>query len=337
MTHDAMHTRICDMLGITHPIVQAGMGFIARAELAAAVSEAGGLGMIGAASLSPEELRREIREVRQKTDLPFGVDILFATAARPAADVVTGELLRGVREHVDVVFEERVPVLASGLGDPGPVIQEAQDLGITVMALVGNTKNARRVAASGVDIVVAQGYDGGGHTGRVGTLALVPAVLDAVDVPVMAAGGIGDGRGVAAVLAMGAEGAWMGTRFVASVEAHGHTNYKQRIVEIDDEGTIRTRCFSGKPCRMIQNATTAAWEAPELQTQIQRFPKQFRVISDWLGEDPYVTGRFDGKVETGALAAGQSAAVIDEVLPVSAIMQAIVSEADSALARLATR
>jgi len=234
------------------------MGFIARSELAAAVSEAGGLGMIGSASLSPQELRSEIRRVRELTDRPFGVDI-----------------------------------------------------------------------------VVAQGYDGGGHTGRVGTLALVPAVLDAVDVPVMAAGGIGDGWGIAAVLAMGAVGAWIGTRFVASIEAHGHMNYKQRIVEIDDEGTTRTRCFSGKPCRMIRNQTTEAWESRDLKDRIQRFPKQFDVMSSWLGEDPYVIGRFDGRVETGALAAGQSSAVIHEVLPVEQIMQAIVEEADTALRRLA--
>ena len=335
MTHRAMNTELCELLGIRHPIVQAGMGFIARSELAAAVSEAGGLGMIGSASLSPQELRSEIRRVRELTDRPFGVDILFATAVRPAADVVTGQFLKNVQEHVDIVFEERVPVLASGLGDPGPVIEQAHDLGMTVMALVGNTKNARRVAASGVDIVVAQGYDGGGHTGRVGTLALVPAVLDAVNVPVMAAGGIGDGRGIAAVLAMGAVGAWIGTRFVASLEAYGHMNYKQRITEIDDEGTTRTRCFSGKPCRMIRNQTTQAWEAPDLQDRIQPFPKQFGVISEWLGEDPYTTGRFEGKVETGALAAGQSSAVISEVLPVEQIMRLIVEEADTALRRLA--
>lgn len=334
MPHPALDTILCQRLGIRHPIVQAGMGFIARAELAAAVSEAGGLGMIGAASLTPDELRTEIRRVKERTDRPFGVDILFATATKPAADVVTGVLRRDVQEHVNVVFEEGVSVLASGLGDPGPVVEQAHSLGMTVMALVGNTTNARRVAESGVDIVVAQGYDGGGHTGRVGTLSLVPAVLDAVDVPVMAAGGIGDGRGIAAVLAMGAVGAWMGTRFVASHEAHGHEGYKRRIAEIDDEGTIRTRCFSGKPCRMIRNQTTEAWETPELQAQIERFPHQFRVIRDWLGEDPYTTGRFEGKTDTGALAAGQSSAVIEEVRPVDAIMESLVAEAEHALARI---
>lgn len=334
--HPALRSEICDMLGIDLPIIQAGMGFIARGELAAAVSEAGGLGMIGSASLSPEELRSEIRVVRERTDRPFGVDILFATERRPAADVVTGQLAHSVQAHVDVLFEERVPVLASGLGDPGPVIPQAHDLGMTVLALVGNTKNARRVAQSGVDIVVAQGYDGGGHTGRIGTLSLVPAVLDAVDVPVVAAGGIGDGRGIAAALALGAVGVWMGTRFVASDEAFGHEKYKHRITEIDDEGTIRTRCFSGKPCRMIRNQTTDAWESSDLQARIQPFPKQFGVMSEWLGEDPYTTGRFEGKVDTGALAAGQSAGVIHDVRPVREIMRSLVEETTAALERLGT-
>jgi enoyl-[acyl-carrier protein] reductase II len=332
--HPALQSEICDRLGIELPIIQAGMGFIARAELAAAVSEAGGLGMIGAASLSADELRSEIRALRERTDRPFGVDILFATQRRPAADVATGQLSHGVQEHVNVVFEERVPVLASGLGDPGPVISQAHELGMTVIALVGNTKNARRVVESGVDIVVAQGYDGGGHTGRVGTLSLVPAVLDAVDVPVMAAGGIGDGRGIAAVLAMGAVGVWMGTRFVASDEAHGHEKYKRRITEIDDEGTIRTRCFSGKPCRMIRNETTAAWESPELQARIEPFPRQFGVINEWLGEDPYTTGRFEGKIETGALAAGQSSALIDGVLPAREIVNRLIAETSQSLQAL---
>ncbi|MFP6629732.1 MAG: nitronate monooxygenase [Myxococcota bacterium] len=337
MTHPALQTPVCEILGIEYPIIQAGMGFIARSELAAAVSQAGGLGMIGSASLSPDELRAEIRKVREQTDRPFGVDVLFATSRNPAADVVTGQLAHSVQAHIDVVFEEKVPVLASGLGDPGPVVGQAHDLGMTVIALVGNTKNARRVEASGVDIVVAQGYDGGGHTGRVGTLSLLPAVLDAVDVPVMAAGGIGDGRGIAGVLAMGGVGVWMGTRFVASEEAHGHEKYKQRITEIDDEGTIRTRCFSGKPCRMIQNQTTQAWEDPDLQARIQPFPKQFGVIAEWLGEDPYTTGRFEGKVETGALAAGQSAGIIREVLPSREIVQALIRETNAALERLTSR
>ena len=334
MTHPALRTPLCDLLEIEAPIVQAGMGFVARAELCGAVSAAGGLGVIGAATLGPDELRDEIRAVREITDRPFGVDILFARPPRGAKSETASPIREDVQALVEVVFDERVPVLASGLGDPGPFVERAHALGITVMALVGNTRNALRVAASGVDVVVAQGYDGGGHTGRIGTLSLLPAVLDAVEVPVVAAGGIGDGRGLAAVLAMGAVGAWMGTRFVASFEATGHEKYKRRITEIDDEGTLRTRCFSGKPARMIRNPIAEAWEAPELQAQIQPFPRQFGIMQRWLGEDPYTAGRIEGRIEIGALAAGQSSAVIDEVLPVAQIIESVMAEAEAALGRL---
>lgn len=332
--HPALRTPLCDLLGIEVPIAQAGMGYVARGELCAAVSEAGALGVIGAASLSPKRLREEIRKVRERTDRPFGVDILFATIGRPDTGEAATRFTRDVEAHIEIVFEERVPVLISGLGNPGPVIPRAHEQGMMVMALVGNTRNAVRVAESGVDVVIAQGYDGGGHTGRVGTLALVPAVIDAVEVPVMAAGGIADGRGLAAALAMGAVGVWMGTRFVASEEADGHANYKQRIVEIDDEGTIRTRCFSGKPCRVIRNETTEAWEAPELQAKIQRFPQQMGVVGEWLGEDPYLAGRRQGKTDVGALAAGQSSVLVREVRPAGEIVRSIVRETEAILARL---
>jgi enoyl-[acyl-carrier protein] reductase II len=332
--HPALHTPLCDLLGISLPIVQAGMGYVARAELAAAVSAAGALGMIGGASLTAAQLRDEIHELRDLTDRPFGVDVLFATVGRPQASDAAARFTREVEQQLEVVFTENVPVLASGLGDPGPIVAQAHAQGMVVMALVGNTRNAVRVAQSGVDVIVAQGYDGGGHTGRVGTLSLLPAVLDAVDVPVMAAGGIGDGRGLAAVIAMGGVGAWLGTRFVASREAFGHDAYKQRIVEIDDEGTTITRCFSGKPCRVVRNQTTEAWENPELVAKIRPFPQQFRVVADWLGADPYTAGRYEGKTDVGALAAGQSAAVIDAVLPAAEIVRALEAEASRALERI---
>jgi enoyl-[acyl-carrier protein] reductase II len=326
-----LRTPLCDLLGIEVPIVQAGMGYVARGALAAAVSEAGGLGVIGAASLNAEGLRDEIRKVKDSTDRPFGVDILFATIGRPASDDETVAFTRDVQQQIDVVFEEGVPVLASGLGDPGPVVPIAHEQGMKVMALVGNTRNASRVAASGVDVVVAQGYDGGGHTGRIGTLSLLPAVLDTVDVPVVAAGGIGDGRGIAAALTMGAVGVWMGTRFVASEEAYAHEHYKQRIVEIDDEGTTVTRCFSGKPCRVIKNDTTQAWESRDLQDQIARFPRQMRVISEWLGEDPYIAARRKGRIDKGAMAAGQSSVLIHDLMPAAAIIDRLMAETDRAL------
>ena len=337
MTHPALQTPVCDLLGIRYPIIQAGMGYVARGELCAAVSEAGGLGVIGAASLDAKQLREEIVKVRDRTDRPFGVDVLFATVGRPAGDEATVRFTRDVEAMIDVVFEERVPVLASGLGDPGPVVPQAHELGIKVLALVGNTRNAIRVARSGVDMVVAQGYDGGGHTGRVGTLALLPAVIDRVDVPVLAAGGIADGRGLVAALAMGAVGVWMGTRFVASRESFSHDAYKELIVEIDDEGTTRTRCFSGKPCRVIKNRTTEEWERPDLVERIERFPRQFGVMREWLGEDPYIAGRREGKVEIGALAAGPSSAIIEDILPAGEIVLRVVEEAERALERLDPR
>jgi enoyl-[acyl-carrier protein] reductase II len=321
------------MLGIEVPIVQAGMGYVARGELAAGVSAAGGLGVIGAASLTAEGLREEIRKVRGLTDRPFGVDVLFATIGRPAAGEAAAAFTREVRAQIDVVFEERVPVLASGLGNPGPVVPTAHELGIKVIALVGNTRSAARVAASGVDIVVAQGYDAGGHTGRIGTMTLLPAVIDTVDVPVLAAGGIGDGRGIAAALVMGAIGVWMGTRFVACKEAFAHDAYKQRIVEIDEEGTTRTRCFSGKPCRVIKNQTTEAWEAPELTQKIEPFPMQLGVIARWLGTDPYLAARREGRIEIGAMAAGQSSCLIHDVPSAAELIERLVEEAGEALSR----
>lgn len=334
MAKSTIASSLCDLLEIEHPIIQAGMGYVARAELCAAVSQAGALGVIGAASLSPEQLRDEIRKVKALTDRPFGVDILFATIGRPSADAASTRFTEGVQQQIDVVFEEEVPVLASGLGDPGPVVEQAHALGMKVLAVVGNVKNAERVAASGVDAVVAQGYDGGGHTGRVGTMTLLPAVVDAVDVPVIAAGGIANGRGIAAAFALGAVGAWIGTRFVASTEAYAHDNYKNRIVEIGDEGTIQTRCFSGKPCRVIRNDTTASWEDRELQDQILSFPRQFGVIGKWLGEDPYIAGRREGKIDIGALAAGQSSVLIHDVIPAAEIVERLVAETRESLDRI---
>ena len=245
-TKSALHTPLCDLLGIRYPICQAGMGWVARSALAAAVSEAGGLGVIAAAHGSPEYLREEIRRVRDATDRPFGVDVLFATI-RAAGDEVE-QFTDQVKGWIDVTLEERVPVLIAGLGNPGPVTAEAHRLGIKVMALCGNVKQARDHAANGVDAVIAQGHEAGGHTGRIGGMVLVPAAVDAVaPTPVLAAGGIADGRGLLAALALGAVGVWMGTRFIATHEAYGHDNYKKRIVAIDEEGTVVHRAPPASP------------------------------------------------------------------------------------------
>jgi enoyl-[acyl-carrier protein] reductase II len=334
MFHPALRTPICSLLGIEYPVLQAGMGFVARGDLAGAVSAAGGLGTLGAATMSAVVLRDEIAKVRRVTDRPFAVDLLFAkgrggNAAQPFTD--------DIQEALEVVFAARVPILVSGLGDPGPIVPRCREAGIKVLSLTGNTKNAKRLAASGVDAIIAQGYDGGGHTGQVGGMALLPAVLDAVDLPVVYAGGVGDGRGLAATIVMGGQGVWCGTRFIATPEAWGHDNYKNAVVQIDDEGTIRTRCFSGKPCRMYANRTTAAWESAELQAKIAPFPLQMRAVTGWLGKDPYMAGRRDGEIEIGACAMGQSAAVIDAVTPAADVVLQIMDQASRALDRVAPR
>jgi enoyl-[acyl-carrier protein] reductase II len=238
-TTDPLRTPLCELLGIRYPIMQAGMGLIARGELAAAVSDAGGLGVIGAGHLTLDELRREIRLVKARTDRPFGVDILFAQV-RGATDATTVRYTTEIQGQIEIVLAERVPVLIAGLGNPLGVIAEAHALGMTVMSVVGNVKQARRVVASGVDAVIAQGHEAGGHTGRIGSVVLVPAVADAVNVPVVAAGGFADGRGLVAALALGATGVWMGTRFIATTEATAHANYKARVTAVDEEGTVVT-------------------------------------------------------------------------------------------------
>lgn len=334
MFHPALETSLCALLGIDYPILQAGMGFVARGELAAAVSSAGGLGTLGGATLPAAELRAEIAKVRRVTDRPVAVDLLFAkgtggNASSPFTD--------DVNEALEVVFEERIPILVSGLGDPGPVVPRCHGAGMKVLSLTGNSRNAKRLAESGVDVVIAQGYDGGGHTGQVGGMALLPAVLDAVALPVVYAGGVGDGRGLAGTVAMGGVGVWCGTRFIATPEAWGHENYKNAVVQIDDEGTVRTRCFSGKPCRMYANRTTAAWENAEMQAQIEPFPRQMRNVARWLGKDPYMAGRRDGEVEIGACAMGQSAAVVVDIVPAGDVVLRMMEEATRALDRLMPR
>ncbi|MBI2218150.1 MAG: nitronate monooxygenase [Candidatus Rokubacteria bacterium] len=325
-----LHTRLCDLLGVRYPICQAGMAWVARSKLAAAVSEAGGLGVIAAAHGTPQDLRDEIRRVRDRTDKPFGVDLLFATlrVGGKEAEQFTDD----VKGWAEVALDERVPVLIAGLGNPGPYTAEARRLGIKVMALCGNVKQARDHAANGVDVVIAQGHEAGGHTGRIGGLVLIPAVADAVAPrPVVAAGGIADGRGLAAALALGAEGVWMGTRFIATPEAWGHENYKKKIVAIDEEGTVVSRAASGKPNRLIRNNFTRDWE--QRQHEIQPFPIQLERV----GRAAATLARERGDIENGSAACGQSAGLIHGVVPVREVIERIVSEAETVLARFGRR
>ena len=311
MSRPTLRTAFCDRVGIEYPVILAGMGPVAgtgepvaTADLVAAVSNAGGLGVIGGVAYGPERLREEIRRVRALTDKPFGVDLLLspnflvprgsgpapsapprdrlpaqhvAAIERIAADlgielkadpgeeapmggwVPKGQSWAGAQ--MEVVLEEEVPVFASGLGTPGPFKDALHAQGVTVLSLVGTVRAAKQVAADGADYVVAQGTEAGGHTGRIGTLALVPQVMAAVaPTPVIAAGGIAGGRALAGVLACGAEAAWCGTAFLVSDEANQPDLQKQRILDAAAEDTIVTRLYSGKTMRNIRNPLIEAWE-----------------------------------------------------------------------------
>lgn len=326
-TRGALHTPICDFLGIQYPICQAGMGYVARSALAAAVSAAGGLGVIAAANLSPRELREEIKKVRDQTDKPFGVDILFASVRVGGSEAQ--QFTDTVRAWADITVEEKVPVMVAGLGNPGPVTAQAHRQGMKVMALCGNVKQALDHAANGVDVVIAQGHEAGGHTGRIAGLVLIPSVVDALAPrPVLAAGGMADGRGIAAALALGAQGVWLGTRFIATPEAYCHDNYKQRVVALDEEGTVVTRAASGKPCRLIRNNFTREWEKRE--AEIQPFPVQAARV----GRDAGILAREKGDVDNGNAPCGQSAGLIHEIVPAGEVVRRLVAEAEEVLARM---
>lgn len=318
-------TPITRRLHIQYPVFQAGMGFVAHAELAAAVSNAGGLGCIGSGSMSARELKEQIQRCYDLTDKPFAVDILFAEIKADKNNATVVRYASNVQKLIDITFEARVPVIVSGLGNPAGIVPQARKSGVMVMSLCGNVKQARRLEASGVDVIIAQGHEAGGHTGRIGTMTLVPQIIDAVRVPVLAAGGLADGRGLLAARALGAEGVWMGSRFVASIEAYAHSNYKNKIVEIDEEGTTITRCHSGKPCRLIRNQFTDSWIGRE--AEIKPFPIQSSEYGFPLAEK----ARYEGKVEEGGMACGQSAGLINSIKPAGQIVRDVMAEARAAL------
>jgi len=316
-----LRTEICERLGIEVPVFLAGMGGVAYAEVCAAVSEAGGFGTLGMASESPEAIRAEMRAVRERTDKPFGVDLLAA-------------LPDSVMASIDVIIDEGAAAFIAGLGVPRPVIQRCHDAGVMVFSMCGKVSHATAAAQAGCDVVVAQGSEAGGHTGRVGGFALLPQIVDAVDIPVLGAGAIVDGRGLAAALAFGAQGAWIGTRFIASEEARAARAYKERITQVRDEDTTVTRGYSGKPMRVIANAYTAELERhPE---RIKPFPEQMAesasrgVLVALAGSG----GEVD--VDETCLPCGQGAGAITHIQTCREIVREVVDGAQETIERLAT-
>jgi enoyl-[acyl-carrier protein] reductase II len=318
-----MRTKLTEMLGIEHPVMLAGMGGVSYAPLVAAVSEAGGFGCLGASTMTPTQMVEEIRAVRRLTDKPFGVDLLTA---------MPGDLEGQVRQ----LIEEGASVFVAGLGVPSQVVALCHDANVLVINMCGKVEHARRAVAAGCDLVVAQGTEAGGHTGTVATMPLVPQIVDAVgaEVPVVAAGGIFDGRGLAAAIALGAVGVWVGTRFIATPEARAVPGYKEKLIAAREDSTVVSRAYSGKTMRVLRNDYTTYFE--QNPAELQPFPAQLgRSMGDkafHLGGGPDAE---DIDVDKEGYPAGQGTGAIDELVPAAELVRRIVAEAEEAIAKVA--
>jgi enoyl-[acyl-carrier protein] reductase II len=311
-----LDTPICEMFGTRYPIWLAGMGGVSMAPLVAAVSNAGGLGVLGAAPLSPNGLRREIQKIRDLTDEPFAVDLL-------------APIPETIRPHMQVVFEENVKIFVAGLAVPREFIAAMHERGMKVVVMCGKVSHAVRAEEAGADVVVAQGTEAGGHTGEIGAVALVPQVVDAVKIPVLAAGSIVDGRGLVAALALGAQGVVVGTRFIASEEATAAKAYRNAIVRAADDSTIRTRGYTGKPCRTIRNPYITALDKDP--AKIQPFPQQV-MYSTSQGVMDYDGRRGECDPDRTFMPAGQGSGSINEIRPAGEILRSIVDDAERIVA-----
>ncbi|BCW89531.1 Putative monooxygenase [Alphaproteobacteria bacterium SO-S41] len=316
-----IRTPLCDLLGIDYPIMLAGMGGVSYGELAAAVSEAGGFGTLGMASVAPKDVREQMRIVRSLTKKPFGVDLLAAVP-------------ESLEQTADIIIEEGAAAFISGLGVPAPhLVKKFHDAGLKVMNVAGTVKHARHAEHGGLDAVVAQGTEAGGHTGKVAGMALIPQVVDAVKIPVIAAGSIVDGRGLAAALAFGAQGVWVGTRFIASAEAHAGQMYKDVIIEASDEDTIITRSYSGKTMRVFKNPYVMDWE--RRPQDIQPFPAQAQ-LSSRAGVMGGIGGQLEGLDKSkSCFAMGQGAGAVKDAPPAGEIVRRMVAEAEAVIGRIA--
>lgn len=357
MTRPILRTPLCDRLGIEYPILLAGMGSRGKATpapLVAAVSEAGGMGVVGGSGLPAEELRSVLREVRKLTDKPVGVDLILPAIAKGAGTTRT-EVRRQLNERfpehvafvkslmekydlpevyvdneavisanliedqVRVIMEEDVQMFAAGLGDPSWIVPRARERNMTVLGLVGSARNAERQKAAGVDVVVAQGHEAGGHTGRIANFPLIPQVVDAVaPLPVMAAGGIADGRGVAAALALGAVGAWVGTAFLVAEECEIGEVRQKAIVEGGSHNFDVRRIYTGKTARGYVTPVIEAWDASGLDPLPMPYQK---IMMDDFNESALRAGR-DDLISNPA---GQGAGLVTERKPAARIMEDLVS------------
>lgn len=318
-----MRTRLTEILNVEHPVMLAGMGGVSYHRVVAAVSEAGGFGCLGASTMGPEQMVEEIAATAALTDKPFGVDLLTAAPQDMAAKVAD-------------MIDGGATVFVAGLGVPREVVEQCHEGGLLVVNMCGKVSHAVQAVEAGCDIVVAQGTEAGGHTGQVATMALVPQVVDAVGdrVPVVAAGGIVDGRGLAAALSLGADGIWVGTRFIATPEAQAVPGYKDRILASREDGTMITRAYTGKTCRVLR--TSYAEEFERAGGVAEPFPGQvIKSMTDGanhLGADESAEG-VDPDREF--MPAGQGIGAIEELVPAGDLVRRFVSEAEATLERVA--
>lgn len=297
------HNRITKLLKIEYPVLQGGMAWVANAKLAAAVSNAGGLGIIAAANMPPALLEEEIAMARELTNKPFGVNIMLMSD--------------NVDDAIGIAAQYKVPVVTTGAGMPGKVLERLKPLGTIVIPVIASTSHAVRVAKHGADAVVAEGMEAGGHVGEITTMNLIPQVVDAVNIPVIAAGGIADGRGMSAVFALGAEGVQVGTRFVCSTECTVHDNYKKAILKASDRSTSVTGRPTGHPVRVLKNKLVKIYEDME---------KNCAPVEELeaLGTGKLRLGVVDGDTDMGSLMAGQSAGLVKKIEPCAEIIKAII-------------
>lgn len=295
---------ICKLLNIKYPIFQGGMAWLGTAELVSAVSNAGALGIVGAGHMPPEVLRAEIQKVKAATGKPYGVNIMLMSPF--------------VKEVMQVVVEERVPVVTTGAGNPAEYIPAMKEVGTKVIPVVASVALAKRLVRTGVDAVIAEGMESGGHIGEITTMALVPQVVDAVEVPVIAAGGIGDSRGMAAAFALGAQAVQMGTRFVLSKECIAHENYKNVVLKARDRSTVVTGRTTGHPARVLQNKLTRIYLDRESHgASVDELEK--------LGTGALRMAAREGDVEMGSVMIGQICGLLGSIKPVAEIVQDLVN------------
>lgn len=308
----AIRTRLTDLLGIDHPIIQGGMAWTATAELAGAVSNAGGLGIIGAGHMPTDLLRDQIRNAKALTDKPFGVNLMLLT---PHID-----------ELVQLVIDEDVPVVTTGAGNPGKYMDALKSRGIKVLPIAPSTALAKRLESIGADGIIGEGMEAGGHIGELTTMVLTPQLVDAVTIPVVAAGGIADGRGMAAAFALGAEGVQVGTRFMCAEECTIHPSVKDQVLKAKDRDTVVTGRSTGHPVRVIKN---------KLARQIMELDRANNPEEiELLGSGKLAAAMRHGDVEMGSLMAGQSAAMVCTIQPAAEIVTEMMAEAEAVMDRL---